>query len=75
MCVCVRACVCKMKKLFSLRPNYFILIGYLKTGRRGEGSTLSGSATGLQLEVRNRKIIFLFLIQNICCGYSKEPCK
>ena len=21
----------------------------------------------------NRKIIFLFLIQNICCGYSKEP--
>ena len=22
---------------------------------------------------RNRKIIFLFLNQNICCGYSKEP--
>ena len=23
--------------------------------------------------VQNRKIIFLFLNQNICCGYSKEP--
>ena len=23
--------------------------------------------------LRNRKILFLFLNQNICCGYSKEP--
>ena len=23
--------------------------------------------------VCNRKIIFLFLNENICCGYSKEP--
>ena len=30
-------------------------------------------ATGLQLRVRNRNLIFLFLNQNICCGYSKEP--
>ena len=29
--------------------------------------------TGLNLRVRNRKILFLFLNQNICCGYSKEP--
>ena len=29
--------------------------------------------SGLQLKVCNRKIIFLFLNQNICCGYSKEP--
>ena len=28
---------------------------------------------GLQLRVRNEKLIFLFLNQNICCGYSKEP--
>ena len=28
---------------------------------------------GLQLRVCNRKIIFLFLNQNIFCGYSKEP--
>ena len=28
---------------------------------------------GLNLRVHNRKIIFLFLYQNICCGYSKEP--
>ena len=23
--------------------------------------------------MRNRNLIFLFLIQNTCCGYSKEP--
>ena len=28
---------------------------------------------GLQLRVPNRKIIFLFLNQNVGCGYSKEP--
>ena len=26
----------------------------------------------LQIRVRNRKLIFLFLNQNICCGYSNE---
>ena len=26
-----------------------------------------------QLRVRNGKLFFLFLNQNICCGYSKEP--
>ena len=29
--------------------------------------------TGFQLRVRTKKLIFLFLNQNICCGYSKEP--
>ena len=29
--------------------------------------------SGLQLRVRTKKLIFLFLSQNICCGYSKEP--
>ena len=28
---------------------------------------------GLQRRVRNRKLFFLFLNQNRCCGYSKEP--
>ena len=28
--------------------------------------------TGLKLRVRNKNLIFLFLNQNICCGYSKE---
>ena len=27
----------------------------------------------LQIRVRNRKLILLFLNQAICCGYSKEP--
>ena len=28
--------------------------------------------SGLQIRVRTRKLFFLFLNQNICCGYSKE---
>ena len=28
--------------------------------------------SGLQLSVRKENLIFLFLNQNICCGYSKE---
>ena len=28
---------------------------------------------GLQIRVRIGKLFSLFLIQNICCGYSKEP--
>ena len=35
-----------------------------------EGLVLLNSLRPL---VRNKKIIFLFLNQNICCGYSKEP--
>ena len=27
----------------------------------------------LQIRVRIGKLFSLFLIQNICCGYSKEP--
>ena len=30
-------------------------------------------ASSLELRVRNKNIIFLFLNQNICCGCSKEP--
>ena len=29
--------------------------------------------SGLLLRVHNKNLIFLFLNQNICCGYSKEP--
>ena len=32
----------------------------------------SATGTGLQISVRNQKLTFLFLSQNICCGYSKE---
>ena len=30
-------------------------------------------STGPQMRVHNWKLFFLFLSQNICCGYSKEP--
>ena len=33
----------------------------------------TGFRAGHMLRVRNRKIDFEFLDQNICCGYSKEP--
>ena len=29
--------------------------------------------SGLQIRVRIGTLVSLFLIQNICCGYSKEP--
>ena len=29
--------------------------------------------TRLNIRMRNKKIFFVFLNQNICCGYSKEP--
>ena len=29
--------------------------------------------TGPQIRVCTRKLFILFLNQNICCGYSKEP--
>ena len=31
------------------------------------------SETGLQIRVCIGKLFSLFLLQNICCGYSKEP--
>ena len=31
------------------------------------------TCAGPQIRVHNRKLFFLFLNQNICCGYSKEP--
>ena len=34
---------------------------------------ISNTVQAPQIRVRNEKIIFLFLNQNICCGYSKEP--
>ena len=30
-------------------------------------------SVGFNLRVCDEKIFFLFLNQNICCGYSKEP--
>ena len=35
-------------------------------------SMLPSPLTGLQIRVRIGKLFSLFLIQNMCCGYSKE---
>ena len=37
------------------------------------GVATDKSKVSQAFRVRNRKIIFLFLNQNICCEYSKEP--
>ena len=42
-------------------------------GGGGGGSSTSGRETGLQIRVCIGKLFSLFLIQNVCCGYSKEP--
>ena len=47
-----------------------ILIAHL--GAFGSGE-LKNINTGLQIRVCIGKLFSLFLIQNICCGYSKEP--
>ena len=38
-----------------------------------EDSSASVHIPGLKLRVGNRKMFFLFLNQNICCGCSKVP--
>ena len=35
--------------------------------------TAKGTHSGLQIRVRTGKLFFLFLNQNIGCGYTKEP--
>ena len=34
---------------------------------------LSGNSSGPQIKVSTGKLFSLFLIKNICCGYSTEP--
>ena len=34
---------------------------------------LNLNSSGLKLRECNENLIFLFLSQNVCCGYSKEP--
>ena len=48
-----------------------IPIFYLRTEREKTLEILK-HLSGLKLRVCIEKLIFLFLNQNICCGYSKE---
>ena len=49
--------------------------GYLSTDNKVAASMerVHNPLSGLTLRLRTQKLIFLFLNQNICCGYSKEP--
>ena len=38
-----------------------------------EQTTIIVLSVDLQIRVCTRKLFFLILNQNICCGYSKEP--
>ena len=51
------------------------LLGTLSQCPSSPSSTIciTNVAAGLELRVRNEKLIFLFLNQNLYCGYPKEP--
>ena len=55
--------------------NSFHMILITKSNTKLFSHTILSTKTppGLKLRVLNENLIFLFLNQNICCGYSKEP--
>ena len=54
---------------FGLKPLLQWSPGILRYLKNKQNNTLSG----LQIKVHIGKLFSLFLIQTICCGYSKEP--
>ena len=63
----------KKKAVITLGPKLFAKVISNLNNTSRQKVNLSRPIAGLYLRVCNRKIIFLFLNQNICCGYSKEP--
>ena len=52
----------------------FLCMGVKKLGRKKMANkSLFKSQYRVLVKVLTIKLIFLFLIQNTCCGYSKEP--
>ena len=60
------------KKTVNLNKTEIIVFRNGGPLRSYESWTFNG-IPGLQIRVRIEKLFSLFLIQNICCGYSKEP--
>ena len=54
------------------QPILMILVSKVMVHRALSDKTYLSLGLLSPLRVRNRKIIFLFLNQNICCGYSME---
>ena len=63
--------------LDALRVNFFSNNSFTKYHQSESvkqfGSRMQAIWSGLQIKVRIGKSFSLFRIQNICCGYSKEP--
>ena len=64
--------ICKVWKQWKVLTKYYISS---PTGDINKGILKKAFVhiSGLHLRVDTKKLDFLFLNQNICCGYSKEP--
>ena len=59
---------------YSMNTPWFLqTYSLLSTWSEIENRRIKSIIPGPQIRVRNWKLFFLFLNQNICCGYSKEP--
>ena len=71
--------------MMQYQPCYYIFQGYVEIffGDPKKHKVAGGAAnitifcekvgnSGLQLRAHTKKLMFLFLNQNICCGYSKN---
>ena len=58
---------------FSAEIDIFNMVLKLRENRPHMVQTEVSSRSGLKFRVHNRKITFLFLNQNIYCGFSKDP--
>ena len=64
---------CWLEHKASIEEKHIVYITYITLWWKYKKIiTILHSITGLQISVCNQKIIFLFLYQNMCCGYSKE---
>ena len=50
-----------------------MLVRDKRNEKSGNKKDVNMTTPGPHIRVRNRKLLFLFLNQTICCGYSKEP--
>ena len=64
---------CSSIQFYLLSSPYLCIISLLYLDLYVLGEKLKVMLAGLQIRVRIGNLFSLFLIRNICCGYSKEP--